>query len=243
MKNEDSITNDTTGLADRLRVVSEQAGSLKALSEIAEIPYPTLMRYMQGTEPKRVPLANIVSRLNVNGTWLLTGEGEPFVSPDTAQGIDGSKGATKLPKFSEQAYNELLSKADNFSTRDLQMKSVYSSVYQSQKDYASTHVMNKLLGTDSLSDIVTFDFEDARIPNGPIQIYVNLAQLKPRHHQRVLVMQSGRPYLMRGVISGSPAKTRLVDEAKEDPIPEVSYEQLIRDDAIIGTVVGTITRG
>ncbi len=69
-------------IGNRLKILIKSLGlNLKEFSRKTGIPYPTLQDYLAN---KRVPggenLQKISMQLNVNLNWLLTGEGEMFIS-------------------------------------------------------------------------------------------------------------------------------------------------------------------
>ena len=68
-------------LKDRLRA-SFDAKSLKIVhvSEITGISYSTLQNYLRGVrDPNVENLSNLSVHLNINLSWLLTGQGEMFI--------------------------------------------------------------------------------------------------------------------------------------------------------------------
>lgn len=55
--------------------------NLKEFSEITNIPYRTLQNYLLGLrEPNIDILKKLSTQLGININWLLTGEGEPYIS-------------------------------------------------------------------------------------------------------------------------------------------------------------------
>jgi hypothetical protein len=232
---------------DRIRTLGKKFGGVKALAELSGIPYGTMQKYVIRKKPKdpsRSALLKIIEATECDAQWLITGipsSEKEAGSSSATEASPISDHIVSIPKFSEKAYLDILKNATDFDTRNLLMKTPHSEIFQREVTYASKEVIRKIFGTDS-PDVVAFDFEDARLPNSPVQVFVNLTQLKPKHRERVLVIHDGKTYLMRGQVTGSPPMTRLIDEAPVDPLPDFSFEQLYRDDAIIGTVLGAIVR-
>jgi transcriptional regulator with XRE-family HTH domain len=64
-------------IAQRLQRLVEHAGGIKAAADATGVPYRTWQNYVGGQrKPQAEILAQICTRLGVNGHWLLTGEGE-----------------------------------------------------------------------------------------------------------------------------------------------------------------------
>jgi transcriptional regulator with XRE-family HTH domain len=231
-------------LSDRLRIVSKKAGSLKALAGIADISYPTFMRYVNGTtEPKGEALANIVSKLEVDGTWLLTGKNESADLIDQLKiEIASRDDVVRLPKFSEKIYRQVLETADDFDTRSMLMQTAYSTLYQSETTPVDKDLVLKLLGTTD-PQVVVFDYQDLRSPNSPVRVLVDLYHDKPKQSEKALIMYEGALYIMRTKLIGTPPVTMFVDESTRDPLPPLSFDTLVRNDCIVGTIVTSIYKG
>ena len=65
---------------DRLKTVIEHKGlSLKAFSDLTEIPYRSIQNYLRDErDPNLEALVKIGTKTDVNLHWLITGEGEMF---------------------------------------------------------------------------------------------------------------------------------------------------------------------
>lgn len=68
-------------IKDRLKTVIEHKGlSLKAFSELTEIPYRFIQNYLRDErDPNLDALMKIGTKARVNLHWLVTGEGKMFV--------------------------------------------------------------------------------------------------------------------------------------------------------------------
>ncbi|MFZ7223446.1 helix-turn-helix domain-containing protein [Avibacterium avium] len=76
-------------LKDRLRA-SFDAKSLKIVqvSEITGISYSTLQNYLRGVrEPNVENLSKLSIHLNINLSWLLTGQGEMFIGGSSTNNL------------------------------------------------------------------------------------------------------------------------------------------------------------
>jgi len=244
MSTDTSVKEETTSIAERLRIAGDKAGSLKALAEVAEIPYPTLMRYLQGTEPKRDSLARIVTRLSVDGTWLLTGHGGPDardaqsvrknLASDNTTAPDHN--TVYLPKFSLHLYRTAMESAPDFETRNQLIRSLHKSLFQYER-YPVEKSIYDLIPEDERKGLAAFDYHDSRSQLPPVRVLVDLYTLKPKQSQRSLVMYEGSLYILKAKLVRNPTRTILVDESDLDPLPDLDIEELARDDAIIGRVV------
>ncbi|URL01035.1 helix-turn-helix transcriptional regulator [Avibacterium sp. 20-126] len=69
-------------ISDRLKQVMDAKNlNIKAFSEASEIPYRSVQNYLrEEREPNVDALLKVSRSLNVNINWLLTGEGEMFLS-------------------------------------------------------------------------------------------------------------------------------------------------------------------
>lgn len=67
---------------ERLRLICDEKNlNIKELSELTGLPYRTAQSYLSGDrEPNADGMAIICTRLRVNINWLLTGNGEKFIS-------------------------------------------------------------------------------------------------------------------------------------------------------------------
>lgn len=223
-------------LSDRLRIISKKAGSLKALAGIADTPYPTFMRYVNGTtEPKGEALAHIVSKLEIDGTWLLTGKGNP--STNFATGSDD----IAIPLLSEKAYNKALECAYNFSKRDELICSARSEMFDENVLSLTRDMAKELFGSDH-ENLVFFRYKRA-IPSADAGItklfLINLNVRTPRHGERMCVLHLGAAYILK-VLINEDKETYLVDESPHDPLPLLRYDQQLREDCIVGKVVARI---
>lgn len=65
-------------IKDRLKTVIEHKGlSLKAFSDLTEIPYRSIQNYLRDErDPNLDALVKIGTKTNVNLHWLITGEGK-----------------------------------------------------------------------------------------------------------------------------------------------------------------------
>lgn len=78
-------------LRDRIRTCTNLAGSGNSLAKSTGIPRRTLENYLSGrSEPKWMALAAIAKTVNVNGHWLLTGEG-PMLLEELYQPSNGKQ--------------------------------------------------------------------------------------------------------------------------------------------------------
>ncbi len=71
------MSPNDAALADRIRACVREAGGGNSFARATGIPRSTLETYISGkATPKPDRLAAICQILNINGHWLLTGEGE-----------------------------------------------------------------------------------------------------------------------------------------------------------------------
>jgi hypothetical protein len=223
-------------IKDRLRIAAEHAGSLKALSELAEIPYPTLMRYIKGTEPKREALANIVNRLNIDGTWLLTGKGSPKGGKSTEE-LNSSKNV-ELPKFSPKIFRELLDNAEDFETRGMAMRNIYSALYTTETIDVDRYTVLRLFGSET-PEVAVYNYYDRRTNKAPVQIFVDLFDPNFKQGEEALILLNTSLYILEARDSRSPDRQLFTDTCKIDPIADISLEDLMRSDGLVGKVVGS----
>lgn len=75
--------------SERLKQIMEVKGiNLKTFSEKADIPYRTLQNYiLSGREPNAEALMKLHTHLGINLNWLVSGEGEMFISRENAQDL------------------------------------------------------------------------------------------------------------------------------------------------------------
>lgn len=90
---------------ERLRAVLEEQGlSIKAFAQRADLPYRTAQSYLNGERSPNVEgLIKLATRMCINITWLLTGEGHRYWNEDGAGGeqfVEGRSNdrADALPK-------------------------------------------------------------------------------------------------------------------------------------------------
>ncbi|HED4454457.1 TPA: helix-turn-helix transcriptional regulator, partial [Pasteurella multocida] len=82
-------------ISNRLREVMELKGlSIKALSELLDMPYRTLQNYLLNERtPSADALIKISQTLNVDLNWLMIGEGEMFYHSIKADSLTESETA------------------------------------------------------------------------------------------------------------------------------------------------------
>jgi transcriptional regulator with XRE-family HTH domain len=99
------LQNDQTCISERLKAVLEEQGlSIKAFAQRTDLPYRTAQSYLNGERSPNVEgLTKLATRMCINITWLLTGEGHRYWNEDVAeegQFIEGRSNdrADALPK-------------------------------------------------------------------------------------------------------------------------------------------------
>lgn len=225
-------------IKDRLRIAADKAGSLKALSKIAEIPYPSLMRHLRGeAEPKREALANMVDRLKIDGTWLLTGKGNPNAASGNQE--SAKKDTISIPKFCPKLFRETVENADDFETRGMLMASAYSSFYRKETVELDKKIVERLLGTVSL-DIVAFDYDDNRTNSAPIHLFIDLADWSFRQGEEALIISNSAFYVVEAKEEPQNRNLKFCDISPNNPISAFTIEDLMRAEALVGKIVGKI---
>lgn len=228
----DILIKPVTNVADRLKIVAEIAGSLKELSDRAQIPYQSLLRYLKGTEPKGEVLGKIVHEFGINGTWLLTGKGTPSAEPM------GDTDNIEIPLFCEDTYCRNLMLAHDFSQRDELMRSARSEMFNNKALSFSRQMAQELFDLDH-DNIVFFRSKRATgsASAGISKLFlINLNIRTPQHGRRMCVLHLGVPYILKALVNED-KETYLIDESPKDPLPSLHYDQLVREDCIVGKVV------
>ena len=69
-------------ISDRLKALLDaQSLTIKAFSELTEIPYRSVQNYLrEERDPNAEALNKICEKMNVNLNWLITGNGEMFIN-------------------------------------------------------------------------------------------------------------------------------------------------------------------
>jgi len=223
----------------RLKELGDRVGSLKELSALTGIPYANVLRYIQGTEPKREALASIISKLNVNGTWLLTGLG----SPDDNQRDQSSstRSTVELAKFSPRMYQEMIEEAVDFDTRGWRMKMLYSDLYQTDRMHIDRPFVLKLFGSEE-PEIVVYEYDDVRTKNAPLFVYVNMYDSSFKEGQKALIMIKGNLYIVKATGTDIHEELSFHDISTESPLKPITLSELNRAEALIGKIVTAIYR-
>lgn len=220
---------------DRLKVLGKEVGSLKKLSILTEVSYPNILRYVQGTEPKREALAKITSKLDINGTWLLTGEGPRRGSASTDR-TNSTADTVELAKFSPKIYQTAVEEAVDFQTRGMRMQMLYTSFYQTEKMHVDRATVIKLFGCED-PEIVVYEYFDSRTTSSPVLAYIDLFDTSFREGQKALAMIKGNLYILKAKGANLHEETLFHDISTVDPVKPISFAQLNRVEALIGKIV------
>jgi transcriptional regulator with XRE-family HTH domain len=100
-------------LGERLKFIQKKSGkTLPEFSKILGISRDSLINYQQNrTSPDSRFLSTLYAKYRVNPTWLLIGEGEPFLENVTQELKDDSQGKVGVSDPVVQLLNEEVEKA------------------------------------------------------------------------------------------------------------------------------------
>lgn len=69
-----ALDQEKESFTKRFRELTEKVGGVTRFAQITGIKHPSARKYIEGTDPSRSALSKIVSTLDVDPTWLLTGK-------------------------------------------------------------------------------------------------------------------------------------------------------------------------
>jgi len=93
-----AMMDERFSLAERLKQLADQAGSVSAFARMCGTPQRTMANYCEGSrEPKATDLVMIARAARVNVGWLATGEGPMRPGEDAAPAAPAAR-ATRAPE-------------------------------------------------------------------------------------------------------------------------------------------------
>lgn len=154
-------------IKNRLKISIDELGlKIVDFSKKTSIPYQTLMNYLNGNrQPTTENLQKISIHTNINITWLLTGEGEMFISDRSEKVINSGM----PPEFIEKLRDDIKNKDDSF----------FASLSMSKDK-----LFDVLIGKTRLSRLEVIEL--SRKLNQSLDEYVYIAGYLPEEFTRVL---------------------------------------------------------
>lgn len=243
---------------DRLKILTNDAGGTKKFSASTGIPYASLIKYLVKTDPTRAVLMKIITNLNVNPTWLLTGVGGKYITLE-----EGSNSApadfrdNKLSPPSTESFNE-----DNYLHLPIYSHKFYNShkmPYYDGNDLKRTDEhLEKAIPRDQTFPIQKKILPEKYIEN-PKSLFlmpasematmeafsqmtyfgvctdINTPSGRPFHGDLLIVSHLTLPYVMR-LDYDENGRLMLYDLNKTNPIPPLPFSTFSQTNDIFGKI-------
>lgn len=228
-------TLDTEQNAFKMRVkeLVDNVGGVSRFANITGIKRPSAKKYMEGTDPSRAALTKIVTNLDVDPFWLLTGREAPapresvkILTPQEAAPKEESN-ALEVPVFSYREYKKHLLKKFDFEDRNGAIKSLL----EKRKDLPSRSFDKSFIESSFLSgheSIMCHRMDDHTmfpdIPEGAIML-LDLSKTKVSPGRTYLFRYDDEPIVRRALENEDSTGWILAGERKEATI-KISKQEM-----------------
>jgi hypothetical protein len=238
------LDHDRESFTKRFKQLTKEVGGVTRLAKITGIKRPSARKYTEGTDPSRSALSKIVSNLDVDPIWLLTGkyqnEHTKGVNKLTRSGSsrEHSDIVEEIPVFDYTKYLSCLLEVFDFNDRDSAMSRL-----QEMRETLPTIAFDRRhieaefpQGIDHIYCYVMEDnsmFPD--IPKGS-KILIDTSKNKVSPGRTHLVRYDDSPIVRKVDPSKDPSAWDLVGNEREAVI-SLSKKEIIESGAILGLAV------